>query len=444
MSKKIVIIGGGVAGINVMEELIKLDPELNITIIKQEQIASFSTCGMIYALHGIYPLSECILHEKEFYAEGGVDFRENTTVTGINVDDNYISIKDEKISYDFLVIATGRNPKIPTIRGADLDGVYQFSNENDALKIMKAMKSAKSAVVIGAGIIGLQSASAFAAQGLKTTIIESCSSLLPSMLDSDMAKIVLGRMKEDGIKFILGESVKSINGSGHVSSVSVGEEKVQADMVVISAGMIPNADIAQNAGINTGSSGGIHTNKSLMVKRGGESPGNVYALGDCIEVIDAITNSPKLSMLASSAVIQARVVANNILGRNGVYHPVLNPAVTVLNELQIGSVGITSEIAKKEGIEIVAGKSKKATRARFFPGRKPITIKLLFNLDAELIGAQAVSEETVPGRIDAFTIAIRKNFTAYDLLETERCFEPALSLLTDAAVDAAQDAIGKL
>ncbi|MHC1565764.1 MAG: NAD(P)/FAD-dependent oxidoreductase [Candidatus Syntropharchaeales archaeon] len=444
MPRRIVIIGGGVAGINTMEEIMKLDPDARITTIKKERIASFSTCGMIYALHGTYPLSECILQEKEAYIEKDIDFRSETTVTGINCDENYIAIGDEKIPYDYLVIATGRKQKIPPIAGTDLEGVYRYSNEEDAAEILEVLDQVENAVIIGAGIIGLQAANAFADRGIRTTVVEALPSLLPTMLDSDMAEIVQNKLEEAGIRFIMGEFVQSIDGKERVVSVSVKAEKISADMVVLAAGMQPNIDLALDAGIEIGEFGGILTDTALRVKRKRGYLENVYALGDCIEVIDGITNRPRLSMLASTAVIQARLVANNICGKNKIYNPVLSPAVTVLGGLQVGSVGITSEMAKRYGIDIIIGKSKKLTRARYYPGRKPITLKLIFDHNRKLIGAQAVSEETVPGRIDAFTIAISKGLTVDELVEMERCFEPALSFLTDVTIDAARDAISRM
>ncbi len=426
-----------------MEEMQKLNSDLDITLIKKEKVASFSTCGMIYALYGTYPLDECILKEKEAYIEDGVDFRTETEVKAINLDENYITVRNEKINYDYLVIATGRKAKTLPIDGTELVGVYQYVNEEDAARIIEAIPSAKNAVVIGAGIIGLQSANALAEKGISTTVVEALPSILPVLLDSEMADIVQSKLEETGIRFIMGKFVESIDGSGHVESITVGGEKVPADIVILASGMQPEVSLAQNAGIEIGNLGGILTDSALRVKRGRGYLENVYALGDCIEVVDGITNRPTLSMLASTAVIQARVVANNICGRNTIYDRVLSPALTVLGGLQIGCVGITSENAKRFGIDVVSGIKKKSTKARYYPGRKPITLKLLFDQNRKLIGAQAVSEETIPGRIDSLTIAIKESLTAEEILQMERCFEPAIALLTDVMVDAVKDALCK-
>jgi len=169
---------------------------------------------------------------------------------------------------------------------------------------------------------------------------------------------------------------------------------------------------------------------------------NVYALGDCVEVIDAVTYRPRLSLLASTALIQARVVAYNILGEPSCYEPCLSPSVANILGLQVGSVGATSEIAGKYGIPIKVGKSVKQTKARFFPGGKAITAKLIFEASSDkLIGAQIISQESVAERINELTLGIKAGGTVKDIWMRERCFDPSLTMVEDVIVDAAINAV---
>ncbi len=447
MVKKVVIIGGGAAGVDVLELLLRgqgAAEEMEITLLKKEEEGFFSTCGLPFALQGMYSIKDLSLFEPEFYRAKGIDFRTETEVTSINLEEGYVRVDSiEEIRYDELVIATGSKPFIPPLEGTNLEGVYTLSGREDGEKVEAAMSAnPRNALVIGGGIAGLQTAVAFSKRGIYTTVVEMFPYLLPSILDADMASIVQKWLYKE-ISFILGKPVSAIKGEQRVKSVIVGEEEIPADIVLMSAGMRPNVDIAREAGIEVGESGGIVTDRALRVKKGKLYLDNVYALGDCVEVIDAVTYRPRLSQLASTALIQARVVANNIRGISSSYEPCLSPTVATISGLQIGSVGVITEVARRYGIKIKVGKAIKYTKARFFPGRKLIIAKLLFEAYTEkLIGAQIISGETVAERINELTLAIRAGITARDIWMRERCFDPSLTMVEDVIVDAALKAVG--
>jgi NADH oxidase (H2O2-forming) len=242
---------------------------------------------------------------------------------------------------------------------------------------------------------------------------------------------------------MLGRTVSALRGDQHVKSVLVDGDEFPADIVLISAGVRPNVDLARAAGIAVGESGGIVTDPAMRVKKGNSYLNNVYALGDCIEVVDAVTHRPRLSQLASTALIQARVVANNIRGISSSYRPCLSPTAATISGLQIGSVGVISEVARRYGIPIKSGSAVKYTKARFFPGGKLIIAKLLFEASSEkLIGAQLIAEETVAERINELTLGIRAGITARDVWMRERCYDPSLTMVEDVIIDAAIKAVG--
>jgi NADH oxidase (H2O2-forming) len=455
MGRKIVIIGGGAAGIDVLELVLRWcrapsgeAPEL--TLIKKEPEGFFSTCGLPFALEGHFPMTALELFKPEYYREQGVDFRTGTEATRINVDEQTVHLTTgAELPFDELVIATGSKPFIPPLRGTELKGVFTLWSREDGerLKAAMAAEGTRNAVVIGGGLIGLQTAVAFATKGLKTTVVEMAPQLLPAILDPDMASIVQKRVRTD-IAVLLGQQVSALQGEDWVESVLVGAEELPADIVLIAAGMRPNVELARQAGIEIGTRGGIVVDQSMRVKNGQSFLRNVYALGDCIEVIDFVSRQPRLSQLASTALIQARVIANNLLGIGAscehecIYGPCLSPTVSTIAGLQVGSVGVTSAIARRYGIAIKAGMAIKYTRARYFPSRKLIIAKLLFAADTEkLIGAQLVSEETVAERINELTLTIKASVTATDLVMRERCFEPSLAMVEDVLVDAAVKAI---
>jgi NADH oxidase (H2O2-forming) len=455
MNRKIVIIGGGAAGIDVLELVLRwcratAGEAPVLTLIKKEPEGFFSTCGLPFALEGLFPLTALELFKPEYYREQGVDFRTGTEATHINVDERTVRLNTgAELPFDELVIATGSKPFIPPLRGTELKGVCTLWSREDGerLKAAIAAEDTKTAVVVGGGLIGLQTTIAFATQGLKTTVVEMAPQLLPAILDADMASIVQKRVRTD-IAVLLEQQVSALQGEDRVESVLVGEEELPADIVLIAAGMRPNVELARQAGIEISTRGGIVVDQSMRVKKGQSYLRNVYAIGDCVEVIDFVTRRPRLSQLASTALIQARVIANNLRGIGASYEhectygPCLSPTVSTIAGLQVGSVGVTSAIARSYGIAIKAGMAIKYTRARYFPSRKLIIAKLLFAADTEkLIGAQLVSEETVAERINELTLAIKAGVTATELVMRERCFEPSLAMVEDVLVDAAVKAL---
>ena len=448
MVKSVVIIGGGAGGIDVLELLQRgkdeateeTDKKTKITLIKKEREGFFSSCGLPFALEGLYGINDLVLFDPDLYREKGVDFRTGTEVTSIDLENSSVRLDTgEEIQYDSLVIATGSKPFIPPVAGTNLDGVFTLWGREDGEKIKAAMdaEGTNNALIIGGGLIGLQAAVAFSKNGIKTTLVEMLPSLLPTILDADMASVVQKWLRND-LTFIFGKPVAAIRGEERVESVIVGGKEIPADIVLISAGMRPNVDIVKQAGIELGESGGIVVDRSLRVKRGRSYLDNVYALGDCIEVIDAVTYRPRLSQLASTALIQARVVSNNLLGISSSYEPCLSPTVANVSGLQVGSVGVTSETARRYGIGTKVGKAVKYTKARFFPTRKLIVAKMIFEADTErLIGAQLISGETIAERINELTLAIKTGMAANDIVMRERCFEPSLTMVEDVIVDAA-------
>ena len=461
MAKRVVIVGGGIAGIYVLRSLLArksdVDEEMDFTVLKREKSGWVSTCGLPFALRGWYEIERTEINKPQFFLDLGVDFRTETEVAKLNLDESSLVLKTgEELKYDYLVIATGRKQEV---KETILEGVYTFNNEEDAEKIEAALnrEEVENAYIRGRGIIGLQAAAAFSTRGLKTTVHGGPPSLLPSNLDPDMADMVKERMEKDDIRFILDKrEIIAIKGQeGRVTSVVIGgkegeKEEIPADIVIIGKWMIPEVDLAWDAGVDIGESGGIVTDRSMHVKKGRGHITNVYAVGDCTEVVDAITHRPRLNQLASTAVTQATVIADNILSdiseQPGLYSPCeycFGPTAADVGGVLIGSVGVTSEAASRAGIKTISGKATKLTKARYFPGATPLTLKLIFDAyTKKLIGAQMIGEFTVAERVNELGLAIRAGITAEELRSMERCYDPSLALLVDVTIDAATAALG--
>lgn len=435
--KKVVIIGGGLSGMSLAMEITRKNMDIDITVIKKENLGSYSPCGMPFVLEGkVERMENIILNKPDFYAEKGINLKTGCEAIDIDLENKKVQFDSgEVLGYDKLVIVTGRKTFIPPIDGVNLEGVFTLSNFEDGIVVFEAMKNVKQAVIVGGGIIGLETAVAFAEHNIKTTVIEMLPYILPQILDEDMASIVNERLKSMGIEVFTSTKVLSIKGEGKVDSVLTEEKEFKADLVLIATGVRPNADLAKKVGITLGKAKGVVVDSSLNVEKDGKPLENVFALGDCVEVNNKITNLHQVSALASSAILQARIVAENICGGHVSIEGFLSPTITVIGGLQIGSVGLTSHAAQKSGLSIKINKASGPTRASYYPGKKVIHIKI-FAHDDKLIGAQMISEEDVKERVNALTLAIQNKMTIEDLLYTERCFTPPLSMLTDPLIRA--------
>lgn len=439
-TENVIIIGGGVAGFLVAERIKEKCPSMKIIIFTKETYGNYSTCGIPFTLDGKVKIDDIILHKPDYYREEGIDLRAGTTVTKIDLDKRTVYFGNDKMSYDYLVFATGRIPSVPPIPGNNLTGVYTLNNFGDALRVKEAIEKANYGMIIGAGAIGLESAAAIANVGVEVTVVEMLPWVLPRTLDQDMASMIQKKLEDIGIRVLTDCSVSSINGKEKVESVTIKNKKIPTNLVIISAGTRPNVNLARDAGIEIGNLGGIITDYALHVKKGKKYLQNVFALGDCVEVMNGITHHPSISAFTSTAYLQAKAIARNICGEKAVFGPCISPNISVIAGLQVGSVGVTSFIADHYGIKLTIGKAMGLTRAGYHPDKKQIHIKLLAHKE-RLVGAQIVAEEDVKERINLLSLSIKNRISIRDLLNMERCFMPAVSQLADPLVKALENIV---
>jgi NADH oxidase (H2O2-forming) len=266
---------------------------------------------------------------------------------------------------------------------------------------------------------------------------------MASILDPDMATIVEEYLLSNGITIMKDTEVTAFEGEhGKVSTIVTNKGKVKTDMVLVSVGVRPNVELAIEAGMEKGVTGGLITDSSLRVRKNGKFMKNIYACGNCVEVIGGVTFRPTLSTLGSTAVRQALTVAENILGTNSVYTPIVSPGVSIIGELEIGAVGVNSRRAIEYGIFPRESMAKGLTRARYFPKGEIITVKILVDKNFRLIGSQIISKEGVKGRIDSMSFMISRGVTAHQLALIETSYVPPISSVIDPLTIAARKLIG--
>jgi NADH oxidase (H2O2-forming) len=446
MTRKIIIIGAHAAGLDAASAARKTDRSAEITLITKEKKTAYSRCGLPFVLGGhIATFDDLEVFPERFYKMMKLNLLTETTATKIDAKAKTVEIQDktgnkETLSYDNLVITTGADPFVPPIKGRDKKGIFVVRTIEDGEKINKAIETAESAVIIGAGLIGLEVAVACLERGLKTTVVEFLPYVLPVLLDKAMADRVQKMLEEKGIKIIVGKGAEEILGTDKVSGVLVAGEEIPADVVVVATGVRANVELTKNAGVELGEKRAIKTNLRMETNIKG-----IYAAGDCVESINLVTRRPTMSQLGTTAVKQAKVAGTNAAGGYATFSGALGSWITRLFDTEIGGTGLTEFMAGRAGIETVSGTIMSKTRADYFPGALPIRIKLIAEKEtAKIIGAQIIGGEEVTQRINALSFAIQNEMTVKELAKAETCYAPPVCETWEPMVLAAEMVMRKL
>jgi NADH oxidase (H2O2-forming) len=264
--------------------------------------------------------------------------------------------------------------------------------------------------------------------------------ILPVMLDADMAKGVQEMLEARGIRILVGKGVEEFLGTDKVTGIMAAGEQINADIFVTAFGVRANTDLAQKAGIVMGETRAIKVNPRMETN----VPG-VYAIGDCAETTNILTQRPALPQLGTVAVRQGKTAGINAAGGYAVFSGVLGSAVTKFFDTEIGVTGLNEFFAKRAAFETITGTISGKTRAQYYPGAQPIKVKLVVEKEMErIIGAQIVGGEDVPQRINALSIAIQKQMTVRELAKSDTCYAPPLSEAWELMTLAAEAVLMKL
>ena len=425
-TRRIVAIGCSGCGALAALMLKKLKPSLEVTIIREPQEKGLLTrCATPYICCGNV-MVDSSYKDDSIFTEKGIRLV-SVTAVGIDREKRTVTTSDgNTYPYDKLVLATGAKPVMPPVSGVDLPGVFTLRTSGDAINILNWINSkrVRDVVLLGAGAIGIEKAYLLSRKGIKVTLVETLGHIMPNILDPDMSEEVQIYMKEKGIQLRLNQKVIAIKGKDSTESVTLASgEKVNADMVVISAGARCNIELAKDAGLEQGKIG-LKVNQNLQT-----SDPDIYAGGDLIEYQSHVTGKLVLGQLRPNAVIAGRVIAKNILGFNLKYPPLINSFCTKFFDKSIAGAGITELEAKKEGIEVVTAKEKSISKHSMMRERKPYAIKLIFDRKSQkLVGGQIVSDaESSVRYIDVMALAIRCGLKVLDLTTLRCAAQPELS-----------------
>lgn len=441
-----VIVGGVGGGATVAARLRRMDENATIILFEKGKYISYANCGLPYYIGGtIAERNNLFLQTPTTFGNRfDVDVRVHSEVTDINRKEKTITYnqldsgKTFTVTYDKLVLSPGTTAVRPTIPGIDSPNIFTLKDVNDTDNIKVHLENLanptnKTAVVIGAGFIGLETAENLHKLGMKVIIVEKAAHVMPTM-DAEIAMTVQQHLLENGVELYTSNSVVSFCEEENHTKITLEDNvTLAADFVLMSVGVRPLTKLAQNAGIEIGTTGGIVVNEYMQT-----NDTDIYAVGDAVETTHPLTHEKQLCFLAGPTNKQARIAANNIvLGNQQKYAGTMATAIAKVFDMTIGCTGLSEKQLKKLQIPYITSITHTASHATYYPGNYPISIKIQFDQKTgRLLGASAVGKEGTDKRIDVLATTIAHGGTIYDLTDFDHAYAPPFSSPKDPVTNA--------
>ena len=447
--EKIVIIGGNAAGLTAASRAARIDPRLGVTVVEKGPDISYSTCGIPYFLSKVVRPGDLISYTPEsFEKERGIKVHNNTRVDeiapsrkrvmGVRTDTG----EPVEFAYERLLIATGVKPRLPDIPGTNLKNVFTLVNLQDALRINEILDKVERVAIIGAGYVGLEMTEALHSLGKAVHLYEREPHVLPGM-DADMAQIIEYELQRFGVRLSTSAKVLALTGgengvSGVKAASGLGIDP--ADMVLLDTGVVPNVDLARDAGIQFGVTGAIAVNGYMETNVGG-----IFAAGNCAEAFCAIRQRPVLNYIGTVAAKQGRVAGENMAARRTKFPGAIGTTVLKVFDLAVARTGLCSADAAEESMPVVSARIEAADRAAYYPGAAKIWVKLIAERESrKLVGAQVAGYGDASKRIDVAATAIMAGMRVDELAQLDLAYSPPYGSVWDPLLIAAQSVLRKL
>ncbi|MGW4552235.1 FAD-dependent oxidoreductase [Streptomyces sp. NPDC004365] len=447
--ERLVVIGGDAAGMSAASQARRLrtPDELEIVAFERGHFSSFSACGIPYWVGGdVATRDELIARTPEEHAARGIDLRMRTEVTEIDVAGRRVRTRavdsgaEAWTSYDKLVIATGARPIRPDLPGIDAPGVHgvQTLDDGQALLDSLAATRGRSAVVVGAGYIGVEMAEALVNRGYEVTVVNRGKEPMAT-LDPDMGRLVHEAMEGLGIRMVDDAAVTKIltGDDGRVRAVGTESAEYPADVVVLGIGARPETGLARAAGLPLGEHGGLLTDLSMRV-RGHE---NIWAGGDCVEVMDLVSGRERHIALGTHANKHGQVIGTNVGGGYATFPGVVGTAVSKVCDLEIARTGLREKDARRAGLQYVTVTIESTSRAGYYPNAASMKVKMLAERrTGRLLGVQIVGREGAAKRVDIAAVALTARMTVEEMTALDLGYAPPFSPVWDPVLVAARKA----
>ncbi|HKK81973.1 MAG TPA: FAD-dependent oxidoreductase [Prolixibacteraceae bacterium] len=444
--KKIVVIGGSAAGPKAASKARRLDEFADITIIQKDADLSMASCGFPYYVGGFFDNRNQLLctptgvvRDPKFYLNAkGIKAMVNTEVVKIDKAGKVVETVDRltgeksEVPYDSLIITTGASPNMPPVEGVDLDGISTLQSMHDAdyLRKIRDEKNIKKAVVIGGGLIGIETTEALHLAGIEVTVVELLPQLL-TFLDYNMAKLVENYIKSKA-NVITGNGVaKFIGENGKLKSVKLQNgTEIPCELAVVAIGVHPNIKLAKDAGIQVGELGGITVDEYMQT-----SENDIYAAGDCVEINNLITHKKVLAPYGDLANLQGRVAGENaVLGNSVTFKGTIQTGICKVFDYNVGATGLSEANAQKHNIRVETVINASPDKPGFMQGKLLITKLVVDDDTCQILGAQCIGPGDVSKQIAVWAMAIQAKMCVDDMINADFPYAPPFSLAIDHSI----------
>ena len=444
---KVVIVGGVAGGATAAARLRRLDEQAQIVVVERTGYVSYANCGLPYYVGGVIrDRARLTLQTPDsFWRRFRIDARTHQEVVSIDRAAKTVTVRRLHDGstylepYDKLVLAPGALPVVPPIPGTDIEHLFTLRTVEDTFAIADFVEQTapRSATVVGGGFIGLEMAENLTERGLAVTVVQRGGHVMPT-LDDDMAPILHNHLRSHGVRLALNAAVAGFAQApgrdaetGHriarVATLLEGRDPLVSDMAILAVGVRPDSTLAREAGLELGLRDAIRVDERMRT-----SDPDIYAVGDAVEVVNAVTGQPALIALAGPANKQGRIAADNICGIPTSFTGSQGSSVMKAFDLTVATTGLTEKAARTAGLDCDAVILTPPSHATYYPGSHPIALKVVFEKPGgRIVGAQAIGREGVDKRIDVLAVAVRARMTARDLTELDLAYAPPYSSAKD-------------
>lgn len=442
-----VIIGGDAAGMSAASRAKRRDSSLNVVVFEKTMDVSYSACGMPYNIADpTRDIDELVVRRAEVFREKqGIDLRVGHEVLKIDPDKKEVHGRglEGEFSYPYnkLLIATGARPVLLDIPGVELDGVFTLKSLNHGRRIKEYIRerNVQQAVIVGMGYIALEMSEALTELGIKVCMIKPNPRFLPNM-DEEVAGVIKGVVRSHGVELYLGHGVKEIVEHNGKLVVRADDVELDADMVLIAVGVIPNSELAKDIYLETSIKGAISVDRTFRT-----SNKDIYAAGDCADTYHVVTGKKTYIPLALVANRGGWMVADNVLGGKFEFKGIVGTSVFKVFELQVARTGLDEKTAMSSGFEPVSVNVKTRSRAHSHPGSKTIWVHMIADRSTHrLLGAQMVGEEGVAHRINSVAVALHNMMRVDEYFQCDLSYAPPFGPVWDPTLVAANQLNKKL
>lgn len=428
---KVVIIGGVAGGMSAATRLRRLREDAEIIVYEKGPYVSFANCGLPYFIGGVIDKKESLLLQtpESLWKRFRLDVRVNTEVTEIDRENKKITAVNKETGeqqedYDFIIVSPGANPRKLPIQGIERAVVLKDVEDSVRIKNLVDEGQIKSAAILGAGFIGVELAENLAHKGVKTTLVEFRDHVLPQF-DIEMIEPFQAHLNENGVEIAVNAETESI---GEKTLTLKDGREIDADLVVSSVGVVADSKLAELAGLEMGTAGGIKVDNHMRT-----SDPSIFAVGDAVEKQSLVTDQQQMIWLANLANRHGRLVADVIAGETEPAKKSIGTGIIGAFGMAAALTGITEGLAQRMGIDYKAIHLHPSSHAGYFPGAERISLKVLFDpTSGKLLGAQAVGKDGADKRVDIISTAIYAGLSVNDLMNLELAYSPQFGSAKDA------------